>query len=182
MKIAITFDDGPHKDTTPKLLDGLKKRGIKATFFLLGKNIEANPEIARRMYEEGHLLCNHTYSHMEYREKDRDIFEEEIKRTEKLIKEITGEAPGYVRPPYGTWNPELETEWKVKPVFWSVDSMDWESKNTEKIKETVLGNLKEDAIVLFHDEYDTTVESALELIDLWILKGYELVRIDEWTI
>ena len=80
-KIAITFDDGPHPYYTEQLLDGLKERGVKATFFVMGKQAEAYPELVLRMYEEGHLVGNHTYSHIQLGNNNREIFKAELVRT-----------------------------------------------------------------------------------------------------
>lgn len=102
-KIAITFDDGPHPYYTEQLLDGLKERGVKATFFVMGKNVEQYPELVERMHNEGHLIGNHTYSHIQLNRGNGDSFKEELIKTSELIEELTGQEVQYVRPPYGSW-------------------------------------------------------------------------------
>ena len=102
-KIAITFDDGPHPSYTAQLLDGLKERGIHATFFVTGEHAEKNPELIKRMQEEGHLIGNHTYSHIQLTEANREQFREELVKTNEILQEITGTEVIFVRPPYGTW-------------------------------------------------------------------------------
>ena len=104
-KIALTFDDGPNAQFTPFLLDGLKERGVKATFFLIGKNIEAgnNADIVKREWEEGHLVGNHTYNHVEITRVSNDTAYQEIKATNDLISEITGAPVEYMRPPFVLW-------------------------------------------------------------------------------
>ena len=104
-KIALTFDDGPSASCTPVLLDGLKERGVHATFFLIGENVEkeGNAEIVRRMYEEGHLIGNHTYHHVEITRVGDETAYQEIKTTNEVIEAITGEAVEYMRPPFGAW-------------------------------------------------------------------------------
>ena len=100
-QIALTFDDGPDEKYTEKLLDGLKERGIKASFFLLGKSIEGNEHIVKRMHREGHLIGNHTYNHVQLDKISETRAREEILKTNNRIYEITGEYPVYMRPPYG---------------------------------------------------------------------------------
>lgn len=102
-RIAITFDDGPSAHCTGRLLDGLKERGIKGTFFLIGKNAEENPELVKRLYEEGHLIGNHTYSHVEITKLSDEDAKKEIMETDRVISSITGEHVEYMRPPFGLW-------------------------------------------------------------------------------
>ena len=126
-QIAITFDDGPSTVYTPRLLDGLKERGVKATFFLIGQNIEkeGGSEIVKRMYEEGHLIGNHTYHHVEITKVSNDEAYQELMLTNEAIKNITGEEVQFMRPPFGLWQKELEKKIHVLPVMWSIDPLDW---------------------------------------------------------
>ena len=120
-KIAITFDDGPHPYYTEQLLDGLKERGVKATFFVTGMHAEQYPDVIRRMNDEGHLIGNHTYSHMQLSSSNSDVFKEELIRTNDAIEQLTGQEVQYVRPPYGTWDKKFEKELNMFPVLWTVD-------------------------------------------------------------
>lgn len=178
-KIAITFDDGPHPVYTEKLLDGLKKRGIKATFFVLGERAKKNPEIIKRMLKEGHIIGNHTYSHMQLRSSNREKFREELLLTNQVISEITGEEVQYVRPPYGTWDKKLEAELSMFPVFWSVDPNDWCSTNAKRVTKSIVSKAKENSIILLHDCYQSSVEAALSSIDILMEKGFQFVTVEE---
>lgn len=178
-KIAITFDDGPHPYYTPQLLDGLKERGVTATFFLTGEGAEQNPEIVRRMYEEGHLIGNHTYSHLQLNESNGERFKQELIRTNEILAEITGEEVQYVRPPYGSWNRQFEKELNMIPVLWTIDPLDWCSNNAACIAQKVCAKAEENAIILMHDQYKTSVTAALEIIDTLIAQGYEFVTVEE---
>lgn len=180
-KIAITFDDGPNIVHTPRLLDGLKKRNVKATFFLLGQNMETEEakEIVRRMYKEGHLIGNHTYHHLEIPKLTTEEAIREIKNTENLIEEITGEKSGYFRPPYGAWDKNLEKYLSVIPILWTVDPRDWDTSNKEEIVNKVVTQVKENDIILLHDCYDSSVEAALEMIDILKKRGYEFVTVEQ---
>lgn len=180
-KIAITFDDGPNARYTPMLLDGLKERGVKATFFLIGMNIEKdqNKEIVKRMHEEGHLIGNHTYHHVEITKVSNEEAYQEIMMTNKAIEDITGEEVEYMRPPFGVWQKGLEKKIHVLPVMWSIDPLDWVTENVDEIVNKVVTKAKENDIILLHDCYSSSVKAALKIIDELTEKGFEFVTVDE---
>lgn len=178
-KIALTFDDGPHPYYTEQLVDGLNERGIKATFFLLGKNVEAYPELVKKIYDSGHLIGNHTYYHTQLTKRNRESFKEEIVKTNEAIRKVTGEDTIYVRPPYGSWNKEFEKELNMFPVLWTVDPQDWCSSNVAAIVNRVCTKTGENDIILLHDQYKSTVTAALEVVDELTEAGYEFVTVDE---
>lgn len=181
-KIALTFDDGPHPYYTQQLLDGLKERGARATFFVMGKQAEAYPELVLRMQEEGHLIGNHTYSHVQLNKKNRESFKEELVRTNELLLGITGEEPQYVRPPYGSWDKSFESELMMIPVLWTIDPMDWCSSDVNGIVRKVTKKAEDNAVILMHDEYKSSVTAALEIVDVLQKQGYEFVTVDELVI
>ena len=180
-KIAITFDDGPSTAYTPILLDGLKERGVHASFFLIGKNIEQgdNAQIVKRMQEEGHLIGNHTYNHVEITRVSNETAYQEIKKTNDLIESITGETVEYMRPPFGLWQKELEQRIHVLPVMWTVDPLDWATENVDEIVNKVVTETEENDIILLHDCYDSSVKAAFRIIDLLQAEGFEFVTVDE---
>lgn len=178
-KIAITFDDGPHPSYTAQLLDGLKERGIHATFFVTGEHAELHPDIIERMFNEGHLIGNHTYSHIQLTKGNRDKFKDELIKTNEILKEITGEEVQYVRPPYGSWDKSFEKELNMFPVLWTVDPLDWSSRNVGRITEKIVSKTGENDIILMHDYYDTSVTAALKAIDELLEEGYTFVTVEE---
>lgn len=178
-KIALTFDDGPHIHYTAQLLDGLKERGVKATFFITGENAAAYPELVRRLDEEGHLIGNHTYHHIQLTAANEAQFREEILTTNEEIKKITGEDTCYIRPPYGSWNKSYESELNMFPVLWTIDPLDWCSKNVASIVSRVVSNAGENDIILMHDQYPSSVTSALQIVDILQEEGYEFVTVEE---
>ena len=178
-KVAISFDDGPHPTYTKQLLDGLKKRGVKATFFVTGEHAALHPDIIRRMSEEGHLIGNHTYSHIQLNADNRERFKAELVQTNQVISEITGEEVLYVRPPYGSWDRTLEEELNMFPVLWTVDPLDWCSSNTTCIVKSVVDEVEENDIILMHDCYDTSVTAALQIVDELLAEGYTFVTVEE---
>lgn len=178
-KIAITFDDGPHPHYTQQLLDGLKDRGVKATFFVTGEHAEEYPDIIRRMNEEGHLIGNHTYSHIQLTDGNRQTYKEELIQTNEIISHITGKEVLFVRPPYGSWDKSLEKDLNMFPVLWNIDPLDWCSDNVSCIVTKVCSKAGENDIILMHDCYDSSVTAALQIVDELMAQGYEFVTVDE---
>ena len=178
-QVALTFDDGPHQTCTPALLDGLKKRGVKATFFLMGENIAGKESLVQRMQEEGHLIGNHSYRHIQMTKEGAEQACAEIEQTETLIQDITGRRPEYLRPPYGAWNEQLECRVNLTTVLWNVDSLDWKLQNTEQIVRRVEKDVKNGDIILMHDIFPTSVEAALRIVDDLQKQGYEFVTVEE---
>lgn len=178
-EVAMTFDDGPSPKYTPLLLDGLKERNVRATFFLLGKNVKENQELVQRMQAEGHLLGNHTYNHVQLNKIPETTARQEILKTNNEIYEATGKYPEYMRPPYGAWKKNMELCVEMLPVFWDIDTLDWKSQNVDAILKAAGEEPEDGSIILMHDEYQTSVEAALLLIDRLKEKGYEFVTVDE---
>lgn len=178
-RIALTFDDGPHPVHTVKLLDGLRERGVKATFFLIGENIAGREDIVAQMEKDGHLIGNHTWSHVKLTDMDTAQVCEEIKKTSALVKSITGHDTEYIRPPFGAWEKELECGFDMFPVLWSIDPLDWTTSNTDQVVEKVVSAAQENDIILLHDCYASSVDAALRIVDLLSAKGFVFVTADE---
>lgn len=182
--IALTFDDGPDAESTPVLLDGLKERGVHATFFVIGENIEKeeNREIIKRMYEERHEIGNHTYHHVDLSKLSYEDAHRELAMTDELIRDITGEETSLVRPPFGAFPSYLAEEIDKIYVKWTVDPLDWTTENVDEIVQKVVTDVKENDIILLHDCYDTSVEAAFQIIDILQAEGYEFVTAERLII
>ena len=178
-RVALTFDDGPNARYTPLLLEGLRKRNIHATFFLLGENILKNKELLLRMQKDGHLIGCHTWSHVQLDKISPSSASREILKTNSLIYHITGTYPTCLRPPYGAWKKDLELPVTMLPVFWDVDTLDWQSQNPESILDIVRKNVQDGSIILMHDSYDSSVRAALAIADELTEKGYDFVTADQ---
>ncbi len=178
-KIALTFDDGPSTAWTPALLDGLKERGVKATFFLIGENADKNPEIVKRMAEEGHLIGNHTYHHVELTKVSENEARLELADTSAVIVRITGKEPEYMRPPFGAWQRKLEQEIQMLPVLWTIDPLDWTTENQDEIVNKVVTEAEENDIILLHDCYKSSIEAGLRIVDILQEEGFVFVTVDE---
>lgn len=180
---ALTFDDGPNSKYTELLLDGLKERDVKASFFLVGECMEGNEAIVARMASEGHLIGVHCMQHTDLTKESKEDAIGQLKETAEMIKAVTGTWPEYVRPPYGSWNEKLgdavREELLLTPAFWDVDSLDWKLQNTGKIVKKVMNDVENGDVILLHDEFGTSVEAAFQIIDNLMAKGYTFVTIDE---
>ena len=179
LRVALTFDDGPHSVCTPKLLDGLEERGVPASFFVLGQNVEGNEEILQRMQKEGHLIGNHTFSHKDLTALSEEEAEREVIRTGNAIYEATGEYTPLVRPPFGRWPDNLDFHVTMIPVLWTLDSQDWKLRSADAAAERVLDEAGPGEVILMHDCYDSSVEAAFLIIDELEARGYEFVTVDE---
>ena len=178
-RIALTFDDGPSPLYTERLLDGLKERGVVATFFVTGENAQSCPDLIRREKADGHLIGNHTYSHIQLTSDNKEVFREELVKTNKILKAITGENVTYIRPPYGSWDKSLEQDLNMFPVLWNVDPLDWCTPDAGLVMSRVLQQVEDGDIILLHDYYDTSVTAALMIVDEMKKQGYEFVTVEE---
>lgn len=178
-KIALTFDDGPHPVYTEQMLELLKEKGVPATFFLLGQNVEQYGELVKEIAEDGHLIGNHTYHHVQITTLSTEQAFEEIDKTSRLIEELTGKGTEYVRPPFGTWNEGLEAELNLIPVMWTIDTLDWTTGNVDWIVDQVVKKAEENDIILMHDSYKSTVQATERIITRLQAEGFEFVTVDE---
>lgn len=180
--IALTFDDGPAQYTN-MILDVLKKEGVQAAFFSIGKNAVAIPEIVRRWYADGHLIGNHSYDHgFNFDWKSSKAMQEEINKTNEAIRQIAGVIPKLFRPPYGVTNPNLAkaiTRSGMHSIGWNVRSFDTTAKNKADLEARILNSLKGGDIVLLHDSQQITAEILTDLIRKAREKGFTFVRVDK---
>ena len=173
--IALTFDDGPRRETTARLLDGLKERGASATFFLVGEQITDHADLVERMAAEGHQVGNHTWSHVRLGKAPEGT--EEVRMTEEALENLLGEEGYWLRPPYGLVDEGATIP--VPMVKWSVDPRDWEKRNTEQVVQAVLRDAGPNSIVLLHDIYPASVDAALQIVDALQKEGYWFVTVEE---
>ena len=178
-KVAITFDDGPHPDYTAYLLEGLKERGVSATFFLLGKEAEKYPELVIRMYEEGHLVATHAYEHVNLCNLSDEEACAQIEKTNTLIEKLTGCRPQFLRPPFGCFKEGLDCDTEMIKVLWSIDPLDWNCNNSAEIARRVLKEVKDGDIILLHDASKSSVNAAFAIIDTLKKEGYCFVTVEE---
>ena len=177
---ALTFDDGPNASSTPILLDGLKERKVRATFFLIGENVEKdeNEQIVKRMYEEGHLIGNHTYTHCNLSKLETGEAKKELEQTDTVIEKITGKQPVFARAPYGELPVDSEQDLSRIYIGWTVDPLDWMTEDAGAVVKTVVEEINPGDVILLHDCYPSSVQAAIRIVDLLQGKGYEFVTVD----
>lgn len=176
--VALTFDDGPSK-YTQKILDILKKEEACATFFIVGNKALFYKEELQRMLKEGSEIGNHSYSHKWLNRLSENEFKEEINKTQKVIEDITGFTPKIFRPTYGGYSDKLKTYTDLNFILWNVDSEDWKVKNTNKILNNIFKSVKDESIILMHDNHEYSVKALKEIIDNLKNDGYQFVTVSE---
>ena len=190
--VALTFDDGPSPEYTPLILDALKGYGVRATFFLVGKNVEKYPDIARRIAEEGHEIGNHTYSHRDLVPSSKRRLLKEIKKTQVAIANATGMWPTLFRPPRGIYSEAVRrviVQNGFRMILWSVSGMDWSGIPASVIARRVVKHAGPGAIILLHDSGAlirseghsrmNTARAVPEIIERLRREGYRFVTISE---
>ncbi|HYR58033.1 MAG TPA: polysaccharide deacetylase family protein, partial [Chthoniobacteraceae bacterium] len=181
--IAMTFDDGPHVENTPRLLDMLKERGIKATFFVVGQCAAEYPQILKRIADEGHEIANHSWSHPQLSKMGEGSVTDQLQRTHDVITQTTGIAPKIMRPPYGAFTPNqrgwANHKWGYKIILWDVDPLDWKIRNADHVKSVILKDTVSGSIILSHDIHKTTIDAMPATLDGLAAKGFKFVTVSE---
>jgi len=177
--VALTFDDGPHPEITPLLLDFLQGQGVHVTFFVLGCNVVNTPDILRRAAAEGHQIGSHTYGHKNLTTLSAERRQSEIERNAALIEELTGKRPTVMRPPFGEQNAALQNAVNTPLLLWSVDPKDWSTRDADRTFRHVLERVKDGDIVLLHDVYPESLEAAKRIIPALLAQGYTFVTVDQ---
>ena len=187
--VALTFDDGPSTTSTDEILALLDKYGIKATFFVVGEQVSYKGERTRAAFDAGHLVENHSYTHPEFSSLSADDMADQIDRTTAQITGVGAPTPTYFRPPYGDGDgaslAQILSDRGMTPVYWTIDSRDWELDDVEQIHQNVLSDLQAQwdngnltNIVLFHDIQPHTPSIVDLVIPDLQNAGVEFVRID----
>lgn len=179
--VALTFDDGPSAHTQ-RLLDIFLKHGGKGTFFVLGNTLDNRRDTLKRMVAEGHEIGNHSWSHRQFTNIGIDEVKDQIMMTRAKIYDITGVDCTIVRPPYGACNDDIRAlgkELGVSYVNWSVDTLDWKTKNADKVYKEIMNDVGDGHIILCHDLHKSTVDAMERVIPELIKQGYQLVTVSE---
>ena len=152
---------------------------MRATFFLLGREVEKYPDIVKEISDSGHLIGTHSYDHVNLKNLSDAAAVEQVDKTNQAIHEITGEYPEYIRPPFGCWKCNLDYETKMIEVLWDVDPLDWKTSNSDVIAKRVVSKVEENDIILLHDASESSVKAAFKIIDALEEDGYVFVTVDE---
>ncbi|MBQ9545380.1 MAG: polysaccharide deacetylase family protein [Clostridia bacterium] len=184
-RVALTFDDGPHREYTEEILKILEENGVRATFFVIGENAGEYPDRVKMISDAGHEIGNHTYSHAMINRLSETELKSEIERAQKAILDACGTEPKVFRPPYGAYNDRsigIVEEMGFRCVLWSQDSRDWQLPPSESIVSAIAGSLSEGDVLLFHDynRPESPTPSALRaLIPMAKSAGWEFVTVSE---
>ena len=176
--IALTFDDGPSHNTS-KLLDILNKYQVKATFFLVGANINKKENVIKKMDNLGMEIGNHTYSHRILSKLKQENIKLEIDKTNDLIYSITGKYPILFRPSYGQTSKKIRKSSNMPIIIWNIDTLDWKYHSSDRIVNSILSKVKEGDIILMHDLYTSSINAIDKLIPKLLEKRYMPVTVSE---
>jgi peptidoglycan/xylan/chitin deacetylase (PgdA/CDA1 family) len=181
--VAITFDDGPHATLTPKLLDMLAARKLKATFFVIGQNAVQYPEIMKRIVREGHELANHSWSHPNLGKMGDDGVRSQLQKTDDAIRAAAGTRTTIFRPPYGSITPR-QKEWihesfGYRTIIWDVDPFDWKRPGPGVIRDRIVNQSRPGSIILVHDIHPGSIEAMPQTFDQLTAKGFKFATVSE---
>lgn len=177
-RLALTFDDGPDPKNTPIVLKALRDRNVQATFFLIGRNVNNDPQLTAQILAEGHEVANHSYTHPKLSRYSNSRVLSELERCQEAIQKATGTVPCWFRPPYGAWAKKRQGPLAVKEslgvAMWSVDPHDWRDRNTRTVTNRVLSKAQPGSIVLMHDIHRTTALAVAPILDGLLNRGFEM--------
>jgi|GEM_PF-327957 len=181
--LAMTFDDGPHPTHTPRLLEIMAQRNIKATFYVVGKNVQAYPQIVARMVREGHEVANHTWNHPKFTAISDATIRHELQRTAKAIHSACGVYPKTVRPPYGAVT-ERHRQWIYREfgyptITWNVDPNDWQKPGPSVVAARLVSGARPGGILLAHDIHSGTISAMPSAFDQLLGKGFRFVTVTQ---
>ncbi|MDE3722841.1 polysaccharide deacetylase family protein [Nocardiopsis sp. N85] len=176
--VALTFDDGPGPHTD-EVLDALDDHDAKATFYVLGSKVGDFTDTVERMADEGHEVGNHTWDHDDLATLSGDAIRDDLARTDKAIEDVTGETPTTMRPPYGSLNDTAREAIDKPIVLWDVDTLDWQSRDSDAVTDVTLQETDKGSVVLFHDIHESTVDAVPDILDGLAEDGYRFVTVSE---
>jgi peptidoglycan/xylan/chitin deacetylase (PgdA/CDA1 family) len=181
--VAITFDDGPHPENTPRLLDMLRARNVKATFYVIGRSVDLHPDVVRRTVAEGHEIGNHSHTHRLMSKLGDSEVRSEMQRCEDAIGRAAGVRPRTMRPPYGGLTQHqrqlVHTEFGYPTILWNVDPLDWKRPGPSVVAQRLISGASSGSILLAHDLHSQTVDAMPATLDGLLRRGYKFVTVSQ---
>lgn len=178
--VALTFDDGPSRENTNRILDVLKEHNARATFFVVGYNIDGNEDVLKRIADEGSEVANHTANHKQLTEIEDDAeLDSEINTVRNKIVEVTGQEVVPLRPPFGDVDERVMARIQDPVILWAIDTLDWKTRDAASTVANVQENIFDGAIVLMHDIHGETADAVVQIVEWLDSQGYQMVTVSE---
>ena len=177
--VAITFDDGPNKTWTPKVVEALDRRGVKGTFFMVGGWVATKEELVQQMVRSGHQIANHTWEHLDLRELSGEAVRYQVEKSRERLSEVTGQRSFLVRTPFGVRTEKVRAQLNAPLILWSQDPAKGKQVSGEKMARSVISTIRDGDIILLHDSTEANLDAACRIIDALQPKGYDFVTVDE---
>ena len=179
--VALTFDDGPHPKNTPRILETLRTYDGASTFFMVGTNVERYPDVVKQVAESGSEIASHTYDHPNLTQLSGDRLNYQLNHVNELIGELTDQQVEVktLRPPYGAVNEQVRKAAVTPLILWSMDTLDWKTRDAQKTISHVLKQVEDGDIILMHDIHAESAEAAVTIIPQLTAMGYQLVTVQE---
>lgn len=177
--VALTFDDGPQPSVGNRIMDTLAQYGGKATFFMVGERVAAHAEEVQRMVREGHEVANHSMNHKYFQKLGAADIQAQVRQANDAIEKACGVRPVLMRLPGGNYNSTVKANVNMPMIQWTIDTLDWKTKNADKTVQAVLSKVKDGDIVLMHELYRQSGDAAVRLIPELVNRGFQLVTVSE---
>jgi peptidoglycan-N-acetylglucosamine deacetylase len=179
-RIAITFDDGPTPGITERVLEELRQRDLRATFFVIGNKVNLRPDLLQRTVAEGHEIANHTFTHPKLSSLSESRVIQELELCQEAVAKAVGEAPVWFRPPYGAFRRNqgsMAVKEGLGVMLWSVDPQDWRTPGVHSIVNTILSQTRPGSVILLHDLKQQTVDALPYVLDGLMKRNFEFINI-----
>ena len=180
--VAITFDDGPNKTWTPKVVEALDRRGVKGTFFMVGGWVGTKEELVQQMARSGHQIANHTWEHLDLRELSGEDVKSQVEKSREKLAEVTGRENFLVRTPFGVRTEAVRSRLNAPLILWSQDPAKGKQVSGEKMARSVISTIRDGDIILLHDSTEANLDAACRIIDALQPKGYDFVTVQRWLL
>lgn len=177
--VAITFDDGPNKTWTPKVVEALDQRGVKGTFFMVGGWVATKEDLVQQMVRTGHQIANHTWEHLDLRDLRGEDVASQVEKSREKLSEVTGQKNFLVRTPFGVRTEAVRSQLNAPLILWSQDPAKGKQVSGEKMARSVISTIRDGDIILLHDSTEANLDAACRIIDTLQPKGYDFVTVDE---
>lgn len=177
--IAFSFDDGPSRKNTEKILKALDKNNARATFFMLGQNAKYYPDLVKKVEESGNEVAGHSWNHPLLTKLGKKGVKKQMSRMNEAIASVTGSDVGLLRPPYGSINRTVKNTVKDPLILWSIDTLDWKTLNADKTADAILKQARDGDIILMHDIHAPTAEAVKKVLPKLEKKGFQVCTVSE---